>query len=151
MNTCKIYFKSLSKKAKIPTRGSDGAAGRDLYVCFQDNTTSILIPPHETVSIPLGFATSMPKGMGGLVFIRSGAAKNRGLRLSNGVAVIDSDFRGEWSILIHNDSNTYQQINDGERIAQVVFIAYGDVEFNEVDVLDETDRGEGGFGSTGTK
>lgn len=145
----KVLIKLLNTAAKIPTRGSSEAAGRDLYACLEGNT--VMIQPHKTYAVPLGFAMAVPKGWVGLIFARSGIAMKKGLRLANGVGVIDSDYRGEWKVLLHNDTDTTQIIEDGERIAQVVFMKYKNVVFFPAKELDATARGEGGFGSTGEK
>ena len=149
MKIHKIAIKLVKEFAKIPTKGSSEAAGRDLYACIDGNT--VMIQPHKTAMIPTGIATAIPKGWVGLVFARSGLATKLGLRLANGVGVIDSDYRGEWFVAIHNDSDCTQIIEDGDKIAQVVFVKYKDVVFCPVKDLDETERGDGGFGSTGTK
>lgn len=149
MKLHKVFIKLLDAAAKIPTKGSDEAAGRDLYACL--NGSTINIGPHETYAIPLGFAMAIPKGWVGLIFPRSGISMKKGLCLANGVGVIDSDYRGEWKVLLHNDTSMSQIVEDGERIAQVIFVKYKDVVFYPVKELDDTNRGEGGFGSTGTK
>lgn len=149
MGLRKVFVKLLTETAKIPTRGSEEAAGRDLYADLYDYVVEI--PPNGTIAIPTGLAMSMPKGFVGLVFIRSGMAMKKGLCLANGVGVIDSDYRGEWKLLIHNSSPEPQFINNGDKIAQVVFVKYKDVVFYPVKELDDTGRGDGGFGSTGTR
>lgn len=149
MKLHKIEIKLLNENAKIPTKGSAGAAGRDLYACLDENT--MIIPPHKTYIVPLGFAMAIPEGWVGLVFPRSGISMKKGLRLANGVGVIDSDYRGEWKVLLHNDTDSVQTIENGERIAQVVFVKYKDVVFYSAQMLDDTSRGDGGFGSTGEK
>lgn len=149
MKIHKILTKLLNGNAKMPTKGSAGAAGRDLYACLDGST--IMIQPKKTVLIPTGLAMAIPEGWVGLIFSRSGLATKKGLRLANGVGVIDSDYRGEWFIAIHNDSDCTQIIDDGDKIAQVVFVKYKDVVFYPVKELDDTVRGEGGFGSTGEK
>lgn len=142
----KINIKKLNENAIIPTRGSSQAAGYDLYAC---TSTPIVIAPHQTVKIGTGLAFELPDGYFGAIFARSGLATKNGLRLSNGVGVCDSDYRAEYIIALHNDTNEPQIINPMERIAQLVVMPYLPVEFNEVDELSETERGEGGFGSTG--
>ena len=140
----------LTEVAKIPTRGSAQAAGRDLYSALGENP-EIVIPPGETVAVSTNIATAIPNGMVGLVFARRGLSLKKGLCLANGVDVINSDYRGEWKVLIHNISKNPQYISNGEKIAQVVFVKYKDVVFYPVKELDNTGRGEGGFGSTGEK
>lgn len=149
----KIQIKLLNEGATIPTQGSGDAAGRDLYADLSGAADggSLMIPPHTCVQIPLGFCTSMPEGWVGLVFPRSGISMKKGLRLANGVGVIDSDYRGEWKILLYNDTSVTQIIEHHERIAQVVFTKFKDVVFYPVTELDSTERGDGGFGSTGEK
>lgn len=148
MKKKRVNIKLLREGAKIPTQGSSGAAGRDLYANLYDLVVEIR--PNETVAIPTGLAMAIPEGWVGLVFIRSGMAMKKGLCLANGVGVIDSDYRGEWQLLIHNNSPKTQFINNGDKIAQVVFVKYRDVVFFPVKELDDTGRGDGGFGSTGT-
>ena len=143
-----VRFKRLNDLAKIPTRGSKFSAGYDLYAATDKD---IQIPPHATVKIRTGLAMDIPVGWFGGVFARSGIASNRGLRPANCVPVIDCDYRGEWLIPLHNDSNETKTVQAGERIAQLILLPYQDIDFKEVDKLHETDRGEGGFGSTGEK
>lgn len=150
-------IKLLRDNANLPTKGSEYAAGYDLYaaidkVGFDDWTTHvpIEIPPHETKMIPTGIAIAIPNGMWGGVFARSGLATKQGLRPANCVGVIDSDYRGEIFVALHNDTNDTRYVYDGDRIAQLVFLPVFDEPFIIVDELDSTDRGEGGFGSTGT-
>lgn len=142
----KINIKKLNENAIIPTRGSSQAAGYDLYAC---TSTPIVIAPHQTVKIGTGLAFELPDGYFGAIFARSGLATKNGLRPSNGVGVCDSDYRAEYIVALHNDTDEPQMINPMERIAQLVVMPYLPIEFNEVDELSETERGEGGFGSTG--
>lgn len=142
----KINIKKLNENAIIPTRGSSQAAGYDLYAC---TSTPIVIAPHQTVKIGTGLAFELPDGYFGAIFARSGLATKNGLRPSNGVGVCDSDYRAEYIVALHNDTNEPQTINPMERIAQLVVMPYLAIEFNEVDELVETERGDGGFGSTG--
>ena len=144
----KINIKKLNDTAIIPTYGSIDAAGADLYANIIDNET---ILPHETKFIKTGIAISIPKGLVGLLFARSGLASKRGLAPSNKVGVIDSDYRGEIIVALHNHSDIEQVIEPNERIAQIAFIPYIKGNFNIVDNLDDTIRGDGGFGSTGQK
>jgi dUTP pyrophosphatase len=150
-------IKLLRDNAKLPTKGSEYAAGYDLYaatdkVGFDDWTThaSIEIPPHETKMIPTDIAIAIPNGMWGGVFARSGLATKQGLRPANCVGVIDSDYRGEIFVALHNDTNETRYVYDGDRIAQLVFLPVFDEPWIIVEELDSTNRGEGGFGSTGT-
>lgn len=142
-----INFKKLNQYAHIPTRGSDYAAGYDLYVAH-DKNTKIVIQPHQTAKIGTGLAMSIPNVCFGAIFARSGIATKKGLRPGNCVGVIDSDYLGEIIVALHNDTNETQVVMGGERIAQLVIMPYVQAEFNEVDDLGETKRGTGGFGST---
>lgn len=139
-----IKIKKLYEDSRIPTRGSEYAAGYDLYA--HEGAT---IKPHETAKIGTGVAIQPPKDTFGAVFARSGLATKQGLRPANCVGVCDYDYTGEYIVALHNDSNEERTIEAGERIGQVVFIPYVDVSFVEVDELEATDRGDGGFGSTG--
>lgn len=141
-----IRIKKLNEKAKIPTRGSEYAAGYDLYACVSELTT---IPAHSTVKIGTGLAIKIPHGYFGAVFARSGLATKQGLRPSNCVGVCDEDYRGEYIVALHNDTDLPRVIEPNERIAQLVLLPYLSVEFEEVNELDNTERGNGGFGSTG--
>lgn len=143
-----VKIKKIKANAIVPCRGSKEAAGSDIYACIEEN---IKIKPHETKKIPTGIATEMIDGTVALVYSRSGMATKRGLVVCQGTAVIDSDYRGEWFIPIHNDSNNEQIIYPGERIAQVIFNNFIVPEFIETDELSETERGSDGFGSTGTR
>ena len=140
----KAKIKELNEDAIIPTRGSEKAAGYDLY-----STKNETIMPHETVKVGTGLAIQPPKGYFGAIFARSGLATKFGINLGNGVAVIDEDYTGEYIVALHNDSCDPVFIKEGDRIAQLVFLPYLNVEFTKVDELDKTARGDGGFGSTG--
>jgi dUTP pyrophosphatase len=142
----KIQIKKLKENAIIPTRGSDRAAGYDLYACLENEIT---IGAGETVKIGTGLSIAVPEGYFGAIFARSGLAAKEGLRPANCVGVADSDYRGEYIVALHNDSTLSRVVTPGERIAQLVVMPYLSVEFEEVDSLDETERGAGGFGSTG--
>jgi dUTP pyrophosphatase len=143
-----MKYKKLNDLAKEPTRGSATAAGYDLYAA---TSYDIELPPHETVKIGTGIAIEIPDGYFGGIFARSGLATKKGLRPANSVGVIDSDYRGEVIVALHNDSNLTQYIDAGERIAQLIIIPYENVTFEEVNDLSDTERGDGGFGSTGTR
>ena len=134
----------------IPTWGSTYAAGADLYACL-DEVTPVLIQPGETKLISVGIKTEFTTGYAALIHARSGLATKKGLAPANKVGVIDADYRGEWFVALHNHSNSIQTIEDGERIAQVLFQEVEHPEFVEAEELSETERGEGGFGSTGRK
>ena len=142
-----LKIKKLSDKAVIPTYGSEYAAGADLYSCEGELT----FEPGETKLVHTGLAMEIPVGYVGLIYARSGIATKRGLAPANKVGVIDSDYRGEIMVALHNHSNESQTIAAGERIAQIVIAPYLTVNYCEVSELDDTDRGAGGFGSTGTK
>ena len=141
-----VKVKKLRDDAIIPTRGSVEAAGSDIYACIDEK---ISVNPHETVKIPTGFATEMLNGTVALIYSRSGLATKRGLVVCQGTAVVDSDYRGEWFIPLHNDTNNVQTIEPNDRIAQVIFTGFMTPEFIETNNLSNTERGNGGFGSTG--
>ena len=145
----KVNFKKLNNDAKVPTYGSQYAAGADLYACTNGET--VVFKPGETKLIHTGIAMEIPEGYAGLIYARSGIANKRGLAPSNKVGVVDSDYRGEIMVSLHNHSNEEQSISDFERIAQMVIAPFLAVEYNEVEELTDTVRGEGGFGSTGKK
>lgn len=142
----KIMIKKLNDLAIIPKRGSDDAAGVDLHACI---TEPIYISPHETVKIGTGLAIELPKDTFGAIVARSGLATKEGLAPANKIGIVDSDYRGEYIVALHNHSNMSRMINPGERIAQLVVIPYIPIEFKEVDKLSDTERGDSGFGSTG--
>ena len=141
----RINFTRLNSNAIQPSHGSQWAAGYDLYSCG-----SYIIEPHTTLKIGTGIAMEIPEGYFGAIFARSGLATKRGLRPANCVGVVDADYRGEIIVALHNDTAEAREIAAGERIAQIVIMPYLSVEFTEVDNLSSTERGEGGFGSTGT-
>lgn len=142
----KVRIKKLSDKAIIPTFGSAGSAGGDLYSAEENQ---VIIAPNQTVLIGTGLAVEIPDGYVGLVYARSGLATKSGLAPANKVGVIDSDYRGEIKVALHNHSNEIRTVSQGERIAQMVISPYLKVEYEEVDDLSDTARGGGGFGSTG--
>lgn len=141
-----IKIKKLKENAIIPTRGSNQAAGYDLYACID---STIYISPHETIKIDTGIAVELPDGTFGAVFARSGLATKEGLSPANKVGVIDSDYRNSIIVALHNHSNMSRTISPGERIAQLVVLPYLPIEFEEVEELSDTERGNGGFGHTG--
>ena len=143
-----MNIKKLTSTAIIPTRGSEKAAGYDLYA---DTNSVVEIKPHKTKKINTGIAIMIPNGYYGAIVARSGLSTKKGLRPANCTGIIDSDYRGDIIVALHNDSDEVQTIEPHERIAQLVICPFLSVEFNEVDELDETERGENGFGSTGTK
>ena len=142
----KIRVKRLRENAIMPTYGSAEAAGADLYACLSEPVT---IQPGESVFIPTGLAMELPRGYAGLIYARSGLACKRGLAPANKVGVVDSDYRGEFLIVLHNHGSVPQTIAHGERIAQVVITPVFTPGFAEVEELSDTDRSAGGFGSTG--
>ena len=144
----KIKVKKLNENAILPTYGTAFAAGADLYNLPGADT---VIPPHETVMIHTGLAMEIPEGYAGFLFARSGIASKRGLAPANKVGVIDSDYRGEFMVALHNHSSVPAEIAGGERIAQLCILPVLQAEFILSESLDETARGEGGFGSTGKK
>lgn len=141
-----ISVKKLRPEAKMPTFGSAEAAGADLYACIAEALT---IAPGETVFVPTGLAMAIPTGYVGLVYARSGLACKRGLAPANKVGVIDSDYRGEFLVALHNHGAQPQTIAPGERIAQLVVTPILMPQYVEAETLDDTQRGTGGFGSTG--
>lgn len=143
-----VKFMKLDPKAIVPTYGTACSAGADLYTLPGD---SIIVAPGETVMIHTGIAMQIPDGTAAFIFARSGTATKRGLAPANKVGVIDSDYRGEVMVPIHNHSTIPQEIAGGERIAQMVIMPYIQAEFCETDSLDNTERADKGFGSTGTK
>lgn len=142
-----IKIKKLRPEAQIPTSGSAYAAGYDLYACLPEG--EVCVAPHATAKIGTGLSLAVPEGYFGAIFARSGLATKQGLRPANCVGVCDSDYRGEYIIALHNDSDDQRVIAHGDRIAQLVVMPYLPVEFEECEELPETKRGAGGFGSTG--
>ena len=145
-----INVKKLGKDAIIPTHGSVDAAGWDLYAYLPDEG-SVTINPHETCKISSGIAMAIPNGYWGGVYARSGMATKSDLAPANKTGVIDSDYRGPVIVALHNHGESIRVVEHGERIAQLVLHEIVPVTLNEVDELNETERGAGGFGSTGTK
>ncbi len=141
-----VRVKKLHPAAHLPTYGSTEAAGADLYACLQEPVT---VAPGETVWVGTGIALEVPKGCAGLVFARSSLGAKRGLAPANKVGVIDSDYRGEIRVVLLNHSALPQTIAPGERVAQFVIVPVIAPAFEEVEELTDTDRGAGGFGSTG--
>ena len=141
-----IKYTKLNKYAQEPTRGSAAAAGYDLYAAISN---PIVIPAHSTIKVGTGLAFALPESSFAAIFARSGLATKQGLRPANCVGVCDSDYRGEYIVALHNDTDKEQTINPGDRIAQMILMPYIPMSFEEVKSLDETERGQGGFGSTG--
>ena len=144
----KVNVKKLNANAKLPLYGSQYAAGADLFACTDGD---IVIEPHCTVMIPTGLAIELPVGYAGFIYARSGLASKKGLAPANKVGVVDCDYRGEVKVALHNHGTVAQTISCGERIAQLVVAPYVTAQFEEAEELSSTERGEGGFGSTGTK
>lgn len=141
-----IRVKRIKDDAIMPTYGSAEAAGADLYACL---SAPVTIQPGESVFIPTGLAMELPRGYAGLIYARSGLACKRGLAPANKVGVVDSDYRGEFMIVLHNHGDVAQTIEHGERIAQLVITPVFTPGFTEVEELSDTKRSGGGFGSTG--
>lgn len=145
MNKITIEFKKLNENAVTPTFGTEFSAGADLYSVEEE----VVIAPGETKFIGTGLATAIPVGTVGLIYARSGLACKKGLAPANKVGVIDSDYRGEIKVALHNHGTEPQTVLKGERVAQMVITPYFAVDYVEVESLSQTVRGEGGFGSTG--
>ena len=165
----KIKAKRLTNTAILPTYGSKCACAVDLYADLSDHCITLNpdvevrnisgnengpiqrvgIAPHSTIKIPTGWAFQPPEGYAGFIYARSGLATKNGLRPSNCVGVCDEDYSGEYIVAVHNDTDEYQFIHAGDRIAQLEFRPYEQAEFELVDELDKTERGLAGFGSTG--
>ena len=141
-----VNIKKLNEKAKLPTYGTAYSAGCDLYACMDED---ISINPGETKLIKTGLSMEIPENYAGLIYARSGLATKKGLAPANKVGVIDSDYRGEIMVALHNHSNEERTIQPNDRIAQLIIMPYISANFIECDELTETERGEGGFGSTG--
>lgn len=148
MQTATVKIQKLDPRAVVPTYGSANAAGADLYAVTDGDVT---IAPGETKMIHTGLAMELPTGYVGLIYARSGLASKKGLAPANKVGVVDSDYRGEFLVALHNHSSVPQTITHGERIAQLVITPYLTAQFQLADTLSDTQRGDGGFGSTGTK
>lgn len=141
-----IRVKKLNSKAILPTYGSAEAAGADIYACVDGD---VVINPGDTVFVPTGLAMEIPKGCAGLIYARSSMGAKRGLAPANKVGVIDSDYRGQVMVALHNHGAFAQTIGYGERIAQLLVTPVYTPGFLEAEELDDTQRGIGGFGSTG--
>ena len=143
-----MKVKKLRENAVLPKSATKGSAGMDLYAAIENE---IVLNPGERVLIPTGFAAEIPEGTAGFIFTRSGLGIKKGIHVTNGVGVVDSDYRGEIHVGLHNLSQEAYTIAPLERIAQMIMMPYFAVDVIEAEALDETDRGAGGFGSTGTK
>ena len=148
----KLKIKPLSEKIgkeiPLPYYATQGAAALDLHACIDEPLT---IPPGGQAVVPTGLAVAIPQGYAGLVFARSGLACKGGLAPANKVGVIDADYRGEVLIFLHNHGSQPQTVEDGDRVAQLVIVPYLTAQFTLAEELDSTDRGQGGFGSTGRR
>jgi dUTP pyrophosphatase len=153
-----VKVKKLYDDAVLPTRASEGSAGLDLRAHNADKCNVIIdekgnefiaINAHQTVKIGTGLAFELPKGTFGAIFARSGLSTKQGLRPSNCTGICDSDYTGEYIVALHNDTDNVQLIKFGDRIAQLIIMEYPSVDLVEVEELSETERGDGGFGSTG--
>lgn len=142
----KIHVKLLRDGAHMPTYGTAEAAGADLYACLEETLT---ILPGQTAPVPTGIALEVPGGCAGLIFARSSMGVKRDLAPANKVGVIDSDYRGEIFVMLHNHGKEVRTVEPGERVAQIVIVPVFTPGFSQVDSLSDTVRGEGGFGSTG--
>ena len=143
-----VLVKKLDERAVLPAYGSLFAAGADLYALTAGEVT---IPPGQTVLLHTGLSIELPEQTVGLIFARSGLASKKGLAPANKVGVIDADYRGEIMVALHNHSSETRTVSCGERIAQLAILPYYTATFTETEVLSETVRGIGGFGSTGSK
>ena len=141
-----VRVKILTNGAKLPTYGSVQAAGADLYACLRESLT---IAPGETAFVPTGIALEVPAGCAGLIYARSGMACKRGLAPANKVGVVDSDYRGEILVALHNHGNLSQTVENGERVAQFVITPVLTPAYEVAEELSDTARNQGGFGSTG--
>ena len=146
MGKCLVKIMKLKENATIPSKATVGSAGMDLTACIDEEIT---IPSNETVKIPTGIAISIPKNFVALIYARSGLAIKQGLSPANCVGVVDSDYRGEIIVALHNHSKNDYVVKPNERVAQMVISEIPDITVTEVESLDETLRGSGGFGSTG--
>ena len=142
----KVKTVIIREGARLPFKATSGSAGADLYACIDE---PIVIPQGERAMIPTGIAMEIPLGYGGFVFPRSSTAIKSGVSLPNCVGVIDSDYRGEISVPLINHGWAYYTVNPGDRIAQMVIMPVEDAEYELTDKLSDTERGTGGFGSTG--
>ena len=142
----KVKISILRPEAVCPSYGSERAAGADLYAAISEN---IIIEPQKTVLVPTGIAMEIPEGFVGLIYARSGLALKKGLAPANKVGVIDSDYRGEIMVALHNHSDAPAEVEKGDRIAQIVLTPYLTADFEIADELSQTERAGGGFGSTG--
>ena len=144
-----VKFVKLNEKAIVPSYGTEFSAGADLYALTESE--SVTVAPNETYLVHTGIAIEIPDGLAGFIFARSGLATKKGLAPANKVGVIDSDYRGEIMVPLYNHSGESRTVENGERIAQIVFMPYEKADFSEVSDLGNSKRDKGGFGSTGNK
>lgn len=145
-----VNIKRLSDTAILPTYGSEKASGMDLYADVKSlGADKLYIAPNGCLKIPTGFAFELPEGYCTLILARSGLSTKKGLRPANCVGLCDEDYRGNYIVPLRNDSDEAQVIEHGDRIAQLMFVPYVQATLTEVDTLSSTERGEGGFGSSG--
>jgi len=144
----KIIIKVKSESGRIPEYKTSGSSGADLRACLNEPVT---LMPGERRLIPTGMYIELPEGIEAQIRARSGLSINHGVTMINGVGTVDSDYRGEWNVPMVNLGQEPYTINDGERIAQAIFSRYEKADFKLVDEINDTERGEGGFGSTGSK
>ena len=146
MDVNKINVMKFNEDAKLPTYGTEFSAGADIYACVSDD---VVIKPGETVLIPTGLGMEIPVGYAGFIYARSGLSVKQGLAPANKVGVVDADYRGEIKVALYNQSSEDRVVSKNDRIAQLVIAPFIKADFNIVDSLEETVRGEGGFGHTG--
>ena len=144
-----VKIKRLADVALLPSKGSDKAAAYDVYACILNETKEVIIAPHTTVKIGTGLSMTPPDGFFVGVYARSGLSSKEGLRPANCVGVCDEDYTGEYIVALHNDSEETRIVKHGDRIAQLILQKRYDMDFVEVEELEATERGAGGFGSTG--
>lgn len=149
MGIANVIIKKLHTDAQIPTRGSDYAAGYDLYAYIDNDCKEINILPHQTIKVGTGLSFELPESTFGAIFARSGLSTKQGLRPANCTGVCDADYRGEYIVALHNDTDQVQTVKHGDRIAQLILMPYYQMIMLEREQLSETARGDGGFASTG--
>ena len=152
MNEVLVEVKKLKENAKLPVFGTEESAAGDLCACIDTDifgTNQVIIHPGDTRKISTGIAMAIPSGYAGKIYSRSGLSSKYGIAPATKVSVIDSDYRGEIFVALHNHSKEAYTVRNGDRIAQMTIESVPKVKYVEVDELDDTERGEGGFGSTG--
>ena len=146
-----VKVKKIDEMAIMPSKGSDKAAAYDVYACISNESHEVVIEPHSTIKIGTGLSMTPPEGYFVGVYARSGLSTKEGLRPANCVGVWDEDYTGEYIVALHNDSNETRVVKHGDRIAQLILQKRYDMDFVEVSELENTERGAGGFGSTGKR